>query len=506
MYEQPQRSNGSRLFSPALFFLGFILLPLATFVVGYFCYPLIHRIPIFPADFSANQTEHRTIQSNASLQNHNIDNPPNSDNAAPPLADNVDHESLKESEVVDSLQLYREVEFLLDRDFYGTQPDQQTQVYAAVKAMVATYEDPYTVFVEPQPREIERDQLRGSFGGVGAYIETTQTGYTLRPMPDQPADVAGIEAGDLLIGVDSQPISIGIPINDVVALIRGPIDTQVELTVQRIEQDEHDATEVQNSQAITTQSITTQSITTQLSFSVTRAVIQTPSLEWRMFNVDDTSGEHQDAVNALIEEMQTNSVGENAVDLVGIEYPSSNIRIGYMKHTIFSERSPAEMRDAIDELTAAGANRFIWDLRGNPGGIVNVAVEMTDMWLETGVVLIEEYADGSDRTLEATEDGMIAPYPLVLVVDGGTASASEIVAGSLQDHQRAILVGEKTFGKGSVQYIHELSDQSSLHVTTAHWFTPEYKQINQQGLTPDVVLEPGMDPIPHAIVTLLSTE
>ena len=123
------------------------------------------------------------------------------------------------------------------------------------------------------------------------------------------------------------------------------------------------------------------------------------------------------------------------------------------------------MRQAIAELRDAGAVRFVWDLRGNPGGLLNSAVDQADMWLDSGAIVVEEKAGGLRKTFEATPGELAANAPLMILVDHGTASASEIVAGALHDHGRAQMVGQQTYGKGSVQLIHELADQSSLHVT-----------------------------------------
>jgi carboxyl-terminal processing protease len=203
-----------------------------------------------------------------------------------------------------------------------------------------------------------------------------------------------------------------------------------------------------------------------LAVTVMRAEIQTPSMEWRL-----------------------------------LDEPSATT-VGYIRHTIFSERSADELRTALSELTDDGADRFILDLRGNPGGLVDAAVEIADLWLDSGVLLIEKHADGTERTFEGQPGNAAGDAPLTVIVDGATASASEILAGALQDHGRAKLVGEKTFGKGSVQLVYELSDQSSLHVTNAQWFTPNRHQISGQGLTPDVVIEPGSDPLPQALALL----
>jgi carboxyl-terminal processing protease len=212
----------------------------------------------------------------------------------------------------------------------------------------------------------------------------------------------------------------------------------------------------------------------------------------------DTPGSATElTIHVVLTEIQTASVEWRLLD-----DKVDTARIGYIKHTIFSERSPAEMKKAIEELKTAGAKKFIWDLRGNPGGLVDSAIQTADLWLDGGLVLIEERADGTEKRFEAARGDESKNAPLVLLVDGASASASEIVAGALQDNARAILVGVKTFGKGSVQLVHELSDQSSLHVTNAQWFTPNRHQISGQGLTPDLIVQAEKDPLVEAIAEL----
>lgn len=345
-----------------------------------------------------------------------------------------------------NLQIFWEVWHLLDRDFYGEKPDVTKRVYGAVHGLAQVFQDPYTLFVEPQPREIEADDLRGSFGGIGASIELTEEGYVLHPLRDQPAAAAGVLEGDLLLRVDNQLITTEMTSDQVVTLVRGPVGTEVALLVQRKSANERN----------------------ELTFRIMRVEIQTPSMEWRLLT-DDPQSAH----------------------------------VGYIRHTIFSERSAAEMRTALQELTSQGADRIILDLRGNPGGLVDAAVQIADMWVDEGVILIEKHVDGTEKSFTAQTGGEAGQLPLVVMVDGASASASEIVAGALQDHKRAKLVGEKTYGKGSVQLVYELTDKSSLHVTNAQWFTPNRNQISGQGLQPDVVIEPGSDPLPQAIAAVL---
>jgi carboxyl-terminal processing protease len=395
-------------------FFGLAALSLAAlvFIAGYAAYPLLHQGSL------------------PSLE--------------PPSSDVAEGEA--------EMAKYWQVWELLDRDFFGNKPTAAKRTDGAIAGMVQTFGDPYTFFVEPQTRELERDQLAGKFGGIGANLEQTGAGYVLSPLAGQPADQAGVRKGDLLLMVDGHEVTPQMTTDELIALLRGPVGSQLTLVVRRTPGDaERDAQE--------------------LTFTLNRAEIQTPSLEWRM--LDSSPG---------------------------------TADVGYMRQTIFSERSPDEMRDAIDELRTAGAVRFVWDLRGNPGGLLNSAVAQADMWLDGGVIVVEEKAGGLRKTFEATPGDLAANAPLVVLVDHGTASASEIVAGALNDHGRAQMVGQQTYGKGSVQLIHELADQSSLHVTTAQWYTPDGLQISGHGLTPDISVADGDDPLAAALAALPSVQ
>ena len=341
-----------------------------------------------------------------------------------------------------NMPVYWDVWRLLELDFYGPKPDATTRTYGAIRGMVATFDDPYTYFVEPKPRELERDNLAGKFGGIGANIELTPEGYVLRPVRGQPAALAGVQDGDLLLLVDDQEVTSAMSADDVAALVRGPVGSEVTLVVRRSDSGE------------------------EVTLTIVRAEIQLPSVEWRMLEAG--AGEH----------------------------------VGYIRHTLFTERSVDEMQQALTELHAQGAARYIYDLRGNPGGLVSAAVAVADLWLDDGVIFIEQKASGAETAQSATAGTAAGDAPLVVMVDGGSASASEIVAGALQDHGRAMLVGEKTYGKGSVQLIHELADQSSIHITNAQWLTPNRHRISENGLLPDVPVAQGEDPLAAAVAAV----
>ncbi len=344
------------------------------------------------------------------------------------------------------MTLFWEVWQLLEREFYGEKPETMAWRYQAIHGLVAAYGDPYTRFEEPVQSQESFEQFCGCFGGIGASIDVVEDGFVLLPLPDQPASQAGIREGDQLIQVDDTVLTLEMTLDDVVRLVRGKIGTEVKLVVQRSGEGAQ------------------QNMVELLSFVVQRIEIQTPSMEWRLLN----------------------------------EEPSTAM-IGYIRHMQFTEHSPDEMATALQELQTAGAQRYILDLRDNGGGSVDAALKIADMWLEEGVLLIEEEANGEQKQFNATAGTAVANAPLVVLVNAGSASASEILAGALQDHRRAILVGEQTYGKGSVQSRYTLSDQSSLFVTSAQWFTPSHHRITATGLTPNVAVDAGADALAIAI-------
>lgn len=330
-------------------------------------------------------------------------------------------------EEVAQFNLFWEVWRLVRERYYGDIPAAPTPVYGAIRGALATLQDPYTIFVEPQPRALERADLQGRFGGIGALVTRGKEGEViLQPMPGSPAERAGIQNGDQLIKVDDTVITTTMRTEEIVLLIRGEVGTQVRLTLQRA------------------------GLTEPLEISVTRELIETPSVEWRILEQDKT--------------------------------------IGYLRIRMFTERTAEETRRALQDLLDKGASTFVLDLRGNGGGVLDAAVDVASEFLDSGVVLFEQRRDQAERSYPVKPGGLAVQQPLVVLVDGGTASASEIVAGALQDHKRAVLVGEKTFGKGSVQLVFDLSDASSVHITVARWLTPNRQRIDTQGLQPDIIV------------------
>jgi carboxyl-terminal processing protease len=330
------------------------------------------------------------------------------------------------SREVPGFSVFWEAWDLVDDHFYGDASDQVARTHGAIEGSLNALEDPYTVFVEPRQRDREQEELRGSFGGIGAWIERRPDGsFVLTPMEGRPAERAGILAEDELIAVDGVPLSSEMSLDQVLDRVRGEVGDVVRLTIRR------------------------KGLSEPITFEVERAEIITPSATWEFIEPD----------------------------------------IGYVHLTLFNERTEQELLDAIAKLRDQGAAKFVIDLRDNGGGLLTSAVDIASQFLRDGMVLYERKADGQERAYPVETEGSLRDDPVVFLVNGATASASEIVAGAIQHYGRGKLIGTKTFGKASVQLLFDLSDGSSIHVTNAHWLTPGQQEIDGAGLTPDIVVE-----------------
>ena len=343
----------------------------------------------------------------------------------------------------DDMALFQEAWSLVEANFLGQLPESRQVTYGAIRGSLATLDDPYTVFIEPAAREVERERLQGSFGGIGAYItRSEETGEVLlEPIPGNPAEAAGVLVGDVLLAVDGQSITAEMTVPEIVDMVKGEKGTSVTLTLRH-----PGATEA-------------------VDISVVRADILLPSVVYRLLEDDPT--------------------------------------IGYIGLSRFSGESGNEVGVAVQTLLSQGATRFVLDLRQNGGGLRDAAVAVADHFLDSGPVLYVDSQQEGERVFNATDETLAPDEPLVVLIDGGTASASEIVAGALKDRERATLIGNSaTFGKGSVQYVFDLSDGSSVHVTSARWLTPNRQQLDGEGIAPDILVEvtqadidDGRDPV-----------
>ena len=302
------------------------------------------------------------------------------------------------------------------------------EAYEAVREMLKTLDDPYTRFMNPEEFTSMQIDTSGELTGVGIQItkeEETNNIVVISPIEDTPAAEAGIMAKDIIVKIDGQSTE-GMELNDAVSLIRGTPGSDVTLTIERQGR--------------------------QIEFPLTRAKIEIRP------------------VRARIEE-----------DL--------NLgRFAYIRLVQFSSNASKEMREAIANAEKENVKGYILDLRSNPGGLLFSSVEISRMWINSGRIVTTVDRVGEVDSHSANNRAL-TDKPLVVLVDGGSASASEIVSGALQDNKRATIIGTQTFGKGLVQSVRGLRDGSGLAVTIAKYLTPDGRDIDKEGITPDIVYE-----------------
>jgi len=328
---------------------------------------------------------------------------------------------------LDELQMFAQVFSKIKSDYVEATDDREMLI-DAINGILAGL-DPHSSFLEPNAfREMQID-TEGKFGGVG--IEVTLEDNRLRvitPIDDTPADRAGIKAGDIIIRIDGQSTRTD-SLSQAVEKMRGEIGSKITLTVVR------------------------ESLDKPLDIEVIRDVIQLTSV-------------------------RTRDLGAPG--------------FAYMRVTSFQGGTAESLEKKIEEFKSDNGkiNGLILDLRNNPGGILNGAVDISDLFLKSGVIVQTHGRLASAETrFEADSPDIINGAPMVVLVNGGSASASEIVAGALQDHQRAIILGTQTFGKGSVQTISPIGMDSALKITTARYYTPNGRSIQETGITPDIISE-----------------
>jgi carboxyl-terminal processing protease len=314
----------------------------------------------------------------------------------------------------------------------GTNLTYQQLVYAALKGTVGKL-DPHSEFLDEDLYQELQDDTEGQFGGLGLNVRLVKDRVTvISPMEDSPASRAGLLAGDRIVKVDGNGVEKK-PMSDVVKLLRGAPDSFVDVTVER-----------PPANALT-------------NFHLQRAIIQMPMVK--------DLNEHR-------------------------QFPLDENKIGYARITQFGEKTGEELQAALDKMKEQGMRGLVLDLRWNPGGLLEEAVEVCQKFLPHGqLVVTTEGRRGVMEKYFAKGDGDEFPQmPVVVLVNLSTASAAEIVSGCLQDLHRAYVIGEKTFGKGSVQTIFQLTDGSALKLTVAKYYTPSHKVIHQQGIMPDSVV------------------
>ncbi|MDA8326458.1 MAG: S41 family peptidase [Nitrospiraceae bacterium] len=322
------------------------------------------------------------------------------------------------------LKIFTEVLQAVKAD-YVEQPSTKDLIYAAIKGMIGSL-DPHSGFMPPDAYKDMQVDTSGEFGGLGIEIGIKDETLTvIAPIDGTPADKAGIKAGDKIVKIDGQATR-DISLFDAVKKMRGPKGTSVTLSIWR------------------------EGFKKPSDFVIVRDVIKVKSVKWK--DLDKQDG------------------------------------IGYIKLTQFQERSAAEMANALKELNKQGMRSLILDLRNNPGGLLNSAVDVASQFLPQGDLVVSI----KGRNGPGTDYKTTSTYPhydrlrMIVLVNQGSASASEIVAGAMKDWNRAVILGTQTFGKGSVQTVIPLSDGSALRLTTARYYTPKGISIQNTGITPDI--------------------
>ena len=321
------------------------------------------------------------------------------------------------------------------RYFDKSKVNQKSMVYGAIKGMVEAVGDPYTVFLPPNDNKVVNEDLSGSFEGIGIEIGFRGNQLTVvSPLPDSPAEKAGLKAGDFIVGIkdDAKKIdrgTVGITLPEAVKIIRGSAGTKVTLALTRDGISEVKIVEVE------------------------RAKLNVPS--------------------------------------VMLAYVGGNKDVAHLRITKFGGTTLGEWDKKVSEIVANKAVKgVVLDLRNNPGGYLEASVDIAGEFLKTGSVgVIEEDSNGNKQEFKTERIGRLTQIPLIVLVNGGSASASEILAGALKDNNRVKIVGEKTFGKGSIQEPMDFEGGSGIHLTIARWLTPSGFWVNEKGLTPDTEIK-----------------
>ncbi len=345
---------------------------------------------------------------------------------------------------------------LLDEKFSSasstSQVSQEDRVYGAIKGLVEAFGDPYTIYLPPSEAEQFGEDISGNFSGVGMEVGLREGLITIiSPLPGTPAEKAGIFSGDVLVKIDDESTE-GMRIDEAVKLIRGEKGTVVTFNIYREGEKEF------------------------ITIPVTRDNIDIPTVK-------------------------TEKIGDTFI----------------ISLYSFNAVAETKMQDAMNEFVASKSEKLVLDVRGNPGGFLQSAVDIASFFLPSGKVVVREQAgiSGEDKIFRSRNRQVkdFTPNTLIVLVDNGSASASEILAGALKDHGVATVIGVPTFGKGSVQELVDLDDGSSLKVTVARWFTPNGVSISDGGLAPNIVIkrtvdnrEAGVDPQKDAALRFLKGE
>lgn len=318
---------------------------------------------------------------------------------------------------------------LRDNHVDGAGKTDKDMMYSSIQGLSQTYGDPHTMFFPPDEGKKFEEDVSGSFGGIGAEIgEKDGVINVVAPLKDSPSERAGLEAGDLIFKINETSTE-GLSVNKAVSLIRGTIGTSVKLNVFRKEK------------WLQPRDIT-----------IVRDEIKLPTLD--------------------------------------ISYKGGDV--AYVQLYAFNQNSESKFRSAMTSALAKGSKGLVLDLRNNPGGYLDVAVGLAGWFVDRGTLVVSErFRSGPDQQLFASGNGALKKMPVVVLINRGSASASEILAGMLRDQRGAKIIGETSYGKGTVQEIMHLKDDSSLKVTIAHWVMPKGQVLDHNGIKPDIEVLPS---------------
>ncbi len=326
----------------------------------------------------------------------------------------------------EDLELLLEVWEIVGRQFDGAIPANNELTYGAIAGSLDLLNDQFTRFVPPDLAALVREQLQGGFEGIGAFVDMTEDGFLMIVQP-----IRG-QPADLAGIKDGDIVThvngesvLGKSVNAIVSEVKGPRGTDVTLTIVR------------------------ESVSEPFEIIVTREHIELPMVEAETLEDD----------------------------------------IAYVRLSSFTGSAASQLEEAVAEQLAGEPKALILDLRDNPGGFLSQSVVVADLFLPEGIVLFQRDSTGDEEIFESDDGDLAEEIPLVVLINAGSASASEIVAGAIQDRDRGILIGETTFGKGSVQQSYTLSDGSGLRVTISRWYTPDNHSISEVGITPDILVD-----------------
>lgn len=316
------------------------------------------------------------------------------------------------------------------REQYVDEVSDQQLIKYAINGMLSNL-DPHSAYLDEQDFKNMRVNTQGEFGGLGIEV-TMENGFVkvVSPIDDTPASEAGITAGDLITHLDGKPV-IGLSLREAVKKMRGKVGTDIDLTIRR------------------------EGVKEPVEVSITRDIIKIDSVRHKV--LDD---------------------------------------VGYIRITTFNKNTESGVTEAVndikDEVGEKGIKGYILDLRNNPGGLLNQAIAVSDAFLDQGEIVSTRGRNEKDTKRDnATKGDIIGGLPLIVLINGGSASASEIVAGAIQDHRRGIVLGTKSFGKGSVQTVIALPEDGAMRLTTARYYTPSGRSIQAKGIEPDIIVEPA---------------